>query len=131
MKNAPLISHCRLIGNPVKVDGFIKCPKGQIFQLAYDNEVVGGVVGALQESVFHILCLEILSHYRHQGFGTCFIRLLEEYLVNLGVLYLEADEVEPEDALFWIKSGFTLLENQNLESLTYRKVIRTSEEASS
>jgi ribosomal protein S18 acetylase RimI-like enzyme len=131
MIESPLISLCRLITKPIYKDGFIKCPRGQVFQLSYQGEIIGGVVGVLRESVFHILCLEVLPAYRHQGFGRCFIRLLEEYLVNLGVTLLEADEVEPDDAPFWTKSGFHLVETKGQDSLTFQKNIRIIEEASS
>ena len=120
MRLPPIISHCRLLDNPIPVEGFIKCPKGQVFQLMFDNIVVGAIVGALKESRFHILCMEILGD-----------RLLEGHLVNLGVEYLEADEVEPEDAPFWVKTGFVALETENMDSLTYQKTIRIIQEASS
>ena len=55
---------------------------------------------------------------------------MENHAVRLGLEYLQADEVEPDDSPFWVKLGFKPLTDQKQDTLNYRKRAITPEYAS-
>ena len=117
------IQEYQLITPPIPTEGFLKCPKGHTYQLGFRGEIIGAVVGDLYKEAFHILCVEILPQFRHQGHGQRFIELLEMTVCRLGAQFLQADEVEPDDAPFWLKIGFKPLKAPDNQIIAYRRRI--------
>ena len=120
----------KLILDPKKVDGFLKCVGKQSFQLAFQGSIIGALIGGLSDRTFHILCVEILSAARHKGHGKIFVELVERHVIRLGANFLQADEVEPDDGPFWAKLGFKGRHDPERDTLIYHRQVFLSEKAS-